>query len=225
MESEYRTKSSVGDGDDDKLKRRRYQETLGAHVVHRESVVPKGKRIVSKGQEGSDRRKFQKRTQEWGRWNKHENDQFKTVQGTGRTSTYGPCWTQKKGGEWEWRGNGQLFSDLGWDRHVNDPIKDKADERDDKGKQLSYLKDIRMKQTKNETQRQGIIPPQNQDQRQFPPQKLSKGARKRTRAAALRDAPEHVQKGWKPYYMRTESEEEEYREKMGLTDDDSSDEE
>jgi len=108
---------------------------------------------------------------------------------------------------------------------VNDPIKDKADERDDKGKQLSYLKDIRMKQTKNETQRQGIIPPQNQDQRQFPPQKLSKGARKRTRAAALRDAPEHVQKGWKPYYMRTESEEEEYREKMGLTDDDSSDEE
>jgi len=41
----------------------------------------------------------------------------------------------------------------------------------------------------------------------------------------LRDASEHVQKGWKPYYMRTESEEEAYGEKMGLTDDDSSDEE
>jgi len=41
----------------------------------------------------------------------------------------------------------------------------------------------------------------------------------------LRDAPEPVPKGWKPYHKRTESEEEEYREKMGLTDDDSSDEE
>jgi len=62
---------------------------------------------------------------------------------------------------------------------VNDPIKDKADERDDKGKQLSDLKDIKATQTKNETQRQGIIPPRNQVQRQFPPRKLSKGARKR----------------------------------------------
>ena len=56
MESDCRTKSSVGDDDDEKLKRRRYQETLGAHVVHRESVVPKGKRIVSKGQEGRQHR-------------------------------------------------------------------------------------------------------------------------------------------------------------------------
>ena len=147
------------------------------------------------------------------------------VQGTGRASTYGPYWTQKKTGEWEWRGNGQFFSDGGWDRHVNDQIKDKADERDDKGKQLSCLNDIRTKQTKHETQRQGIIPPQNQDQRQFPPQKLSKGARKRARAAALRDAPERVLKGWKLYYMRTESEEEAYGEKMGLSDDENSDEE
>ena len=109
---------------------------------------------------------------------------------------------------------------------MNDPIKDKADERDDKAKQLSYLIDIRPKQSKNETRGQGIIPPsQNQEQRQIPPQKLSKGARKRAQAAALRDTPEHVPKGWKPYYMRTESEEEAYGEKMGLTDDDSSDEE
>jgi len=87
------------------------------------------------------------------------------------------------------------------------------------------LKDTKTTQTKNKTQRQGIIPPRNQDQRQFPPWKLSKGAMKRARAAALRDAPERVQKGWKPYHKRTESEDEAYRENMGLTDDDSSDEE
>ena len=84
MDSEYRTKSSVGDGDDEKLKKSRYQEKLGEHIIQRESVVTKGKRRVSKGQEESDMRKIQKTTQEWGRWEKHENDRFKTVQGTGR---------------------------------------------------------------------------------------------------------------------------------------------
>jgi len=118
MDSEYRIKSSVGSGDDEKLKKSRYQEKLGEYVVQRESVVTKGKRRVSKGQEESDRRKIEKTTQEWRRWDKHENDRFKTVQGTGRASTYGPYWTQIKGGEWKWHGNGQFFSDGGWDRHV-----------------------------------------------------------------------------------------------------------
>jgi len=102
MESNCRTKYSVGDGDDEKLKRRRHQETLGAHVVHKESVVPKGKRVVSKGREGSDRRKIQKTRQEWGGWNRHENDQFETVQRIGGTSTCGAYWTQKQGGKWKW---------------------------------------------------------------------------------------------------------------------------
>jgi len=225
MNSKYRTKSSVGSGDDERLKKSRYQEKLGEHGVQRESVVTKGKRRVSNGQDDSDRREIQKTTQQWGRWEKHENEGIKPVQGTGRASTYGPYWTKKEGGEWEWRGNGQIFSDGGWDRHVNDPIEDKADERDDnKANQLSYFIDRTPEQTKNETQGQGIIPPaaQNLEQRQNPPQKLSKGARKRARAEALRNTPDRVQKGWKPYHMRTESEDEAEREREGMTDDDSS---
>ena len=62
---------------------------------------------------------------------------------------------------------------------------------------------------------------QNQEQRQIPPQKLSKGARKRARAEALRNAPEKVRKGWKPYYRRTPSEDEAEREREGMTDSDS----
>jgi len=85
---------------------------------------------------------------------------------------------------------------------MNNPIKDKAEERDDKGKQLSDLKDIEMTQTKNKTQRHGIVPPRDQDQRQFPPWKLSKGARKRAKGATLRDEPERVPKGWKPYHKK-----------------------
>jgi len=64
MDSEYKTKSTVGGGDDEKLKKLRYQAKLGEHGVQRESVVTKGKRRVSKGQEESDRRKIQKTTQE-----------------------------------------------------------------------------------------------------------------------------------------------------------------
>jgi len=103
---------------------------------------------------------------------KHENEGIKPVQGTGQATTYDPYWTKKEGGEWEWRGNGQFFSDGGWDRHVNDPIGDKADERDDdKAIQLAYFIDRTLDRTKNETQGQGIIPPaaQNLEQRQNPP--------------------------------------------------------
>jgi len=55
--------------------------------------------------------------------------------------------------------NGHFFSNGGWDRYVKDPIEDKADDTDDKGKELSDLKDTKTMQTKNETQRQGIFPP------------------------------------------------------------------
>jgi len=213
MDSKYRTKSSVGSGDDQKS---RYQEKLGEHGVQRERVLTKGKST----------RQIQETTQRWGQWEKCDNEPIRPVQGTGWASTYGPYWTQKEGGEWEWRGNGQFFSDRGWDRHVNDTIEEeKADERDDdKADQLSYFIDRTPEQTKNETQGQGIIPPaaQNQEQRRIPPQKLSKWARKRAQAEALRNAPEKVRKGWKPYYMRTPSEDEAEQEREGMTDSDSS---
>ena len=63
MDSKYRTKSSVGSGDDERLKKLCYQEKLGEQGVQRERVVTKGKRRVSKGQDDSDRRQIQKTTQ------------------------------------------------------------------------------------------------------------------------------------------------------------------
>jgi len=227
MDSKYRTKSSVGSGDDKRFKKSRYQEKLGEHGVQRERVVTKGKSTrVSNGQDYSYRRQIQKTTQRWGRWEKRYNEPIRQVQGTGRASTYGPYWTQKEiGGEWEWRGNGQIFSDGGWDRHVNDLIKDKADERDDdKAEKLCYFIDRTPEQMKDEIQGQGIIQPaaQNQKQRQMPPQKLSKGARKRARGEALRNAQEKVRKGWKPFHLRTQSEDEAEIEREGMTDSDSS---
>jgi len=226
MDSKYRTKSSEGSGDDERFNKSRYQEKLGEHDVQRERVVTKGKSTrVSNGQDDSDRRLIQKTTQRWGQWEKCYNEPIRPVQGTGRTSTYGPYWTQQEGGEWEWRENAQIFSDGGWDRHVNDPIEDKADERDDdKAEKLCYFIDRTPEQMKNEKEGQGIIPPaaRNQEQRQMPPQKLSKGARKRARAEALRNAPEKVKKGWKPFHLRTQSEDEFEREREGMTDSDSS---
>jgi len=152
-------KRVIGSGDDERLKKSHYQEKLGEHGVQRERVVTKEKSTrVSKGQDDSDRRQIQKTTQRWGRWEKRENDPIRPVQGTGPASTYGPYWTQKEGGEWEWRGNGQFFSDGGWDRHVNDPIEDKADERDDdKADQLSYFIDRTPEQTKTRHRGRGLF--------------------------------------------------------------------
>ena len=220
MDSRYTTKSSVGSGDDELFNKSRYQEKLGEHDVQRERVVTKGQSTrVSNGRDDSDRRLLQKTTQRWGNWEKRCNEPFRPVQGTGRTSSYGPYWTQQEGGEWEWRENTRIFSDGGWDEHVNDPIEDKKDERDDdKADVLSYFIDRTPEPMKNETQGQSII----QEQRRIPPMKLSKGARKRARAEALRNRPERVRRGWKPYHLRTLSEDEAEREREGMTDSDSS---
>jgi len=61
MNSKYRTKSSVGSGDDERLKKSRYQEKLGEHDVQRERVVTKGKREYQRGKMIAIEEKFRRR--------------------------------------------------------------------------------------------------------------------------------------------------------------------